>query len=649
MPTFLDGQQNLSALTVPGVYGDIVLPQPFLLGLPTNLEGLVGVGSWGPLNSIIPVSKPSDAALSIGPPINRTYDMSSYVAAASQVGGSIGFFCVRVSDGTDVAASATVQSAITIAGKYSGVLGNGIKFSLQTGSLLNSLMAIVSFPGMVPEQFNNVLGPVPATATATFSANPAAADTLTIGNTVVTFVAGSPTGTQVQIGATQAATIANLLTMLRASADINLVKFAYSVSGSVLTVNASQYASTGSFAGTGGNALTIAKASTAITLSGATLVGGTGTWQIFWTNLAAAINSGTPYQGPSFYVIASALTSTIAPILSTSVTLTGGTDGATSVTDATLMGQDVVPRKGMYALRKSNADCFTLCDMSTISNYAAIASFALSETMFAIQSTPSGDTIANAIATRTNAGIDTPWFKLILGDYPSFYDSYNGLTRLISPAAFAIGIYGNLSPQLSALNKPLQGVSSTQRNTLGQNYSDTELSLINTGGIDVILGPNSSPGGYYYSFATGRNCSSNTAASGDEYTRMTNFLIRTSQSKAAGSFIGQVQSIQPSDQTRNNAKALFDGLSAQLASPQVGQGINGQGLIDSPWMVQCDLSNNPPNLQALGYLFLYWQVRYLNVIRYFVVKFAGGGNVTINVQNTPPSPSQFAQGANTVR
>jgi hypothetical protein len=305
-----------------------------------------------------------------------------------------------------------------------------------------------------------------------------------------------------------------------------------------------------------------------------------------------------------------------------------------------------VPRKGMYALRSSNCDGFTLCDMSTVANYAAVTSFGLSETMLSVQASPSGDTIANALQTRINSGVDSPWFWYILGDWPTWYDSYNGLSRLISPAAAGIGIIGNLSPQQSPLNKPLQGISATQRSTLGQTYSDAELSLINLGGIDTILSPVSSPGGYYFSFATGRNASSNTAANGIEYTRMTNFLIRTSQSKAAGSFVGQLQSIQPNDQTRNNAKALFDGLSAQLASPQVGLGINGQGMIDRPWSVVCDLTNNPPNLQALGYLFLYWQVRYLNVIRYFVVKFQGGGNVTVSVQNTPPSPTQFAQAAN---
>src|SRR5258708_37832891 len=109
MPNFLDGQQNLAALSVPGVYGDIILPTPFLIGQPTNIMGLVGVGSWGPLNSLIPVSKQVDAYLQIGPPKIRNRDISSYVAAATQVGSAIGFLCVRVSDGTDLAATGVVS------------------------------------------------------------------------------------------------------------------------------------------------------------------------------------------------------------------------------------------------------------------------------------------------------------------------------------------------------------------------------------------------------------------------------------------------------------------------------------------------------------------------------------------------------------
>jgi hypothetical protein len=759
MPTFLDGQQNLASLTVPGVYGDIILPTPFLAGTPTNIEGLVGVGSWGPLNALIPVSKSSDCAISIGTPQIRSGDIASYVAAATQVGGSIGFLCVRVSDGTDTAASAQIQggaasatgtatfsanpavadsltlngtvvsfvasgatgtqvnignnlpatlvnlinmlqnsadtqlvkfayslvgfvlnltavtpgvggnsltiaktsTAITlsgatltggaasgafgvqITGKYSGVLGNKITFSIQNGTAANSYMAVVAFPGLTPEQYNNVPAATPATATATFSANPANSDTLTIAGTAITFVTSGATGNQVNIGGSLAATLANLITLLTNSTDPNLIKVNQSVSGQVVTLTANF----NQVVGAAGNALTLAKSSTVIAISGGTFTGGVGTGNTFWVNLATVINAGNQSRGPSQVVIATAGAGVAIPLLSTPVTLSGGTDGASGVTDAVLMGQDVVPRKGMYALRNSNVDCFTLCDLSTIADYAAISSFAIGENMTPVFASPSGDTIANALQTRINAGIDTPWFWFILGDWPTFYDSFNGVSRLINPSAFGIGICGNLSPQQSPLNKPLQGVSATQRSQQGQTYSDTELSLINTGGIDTILSPPSSPGGYYFSFATGRNASSNTAAQGLEYTRLTNFLIRAAQSKAAGSFIGQLQSIQPNDQTRANAKSLFDGLSGQLASPQVGLGINGQGMIDKPWSVVCDLTNNPSDLQARGYLFLYWQVRYLNVIRYFVIKFQGGGNVTVSVQNTPPSPTQFAGLANT--
>lgn len=762
MPTFLDGQQNLATLTVPGVYGDIILPTPLLLGTPTNIEGLVGVGSWGPLNSIIPASKSIDAALSIGTPIIRNYDIASYIAASSQIGGAIGYFCVRVSDGTDAAASVAVQAGatnatgtitlndngmtnqtiivngttitwgtnvvvgpnlaattlnlltflqssadtninkmtyslqatnvilctsvlsgvagnaytltngtstthvtvsgatltggaasgatgITLTGKYTGVLGNKIQFSIQNGTAYNTYMGIIVFPGMVPEQFNNIAGPVPATDTATFSANPAPSDTLTIAGTAITFVASGAVGNQVNIAATLGNTMANLMTLLISSVDANIIKATYTLNAAqtILTLTANQIVSTGSFAGSAGNALTLAKSSASITLGGATFSGGVGTWNTFWVNLAAAINSGNAFHGPSAYIVASAGAAQVVPTLSSPVTLTGGSDGASGVTDATLMGQDVNPRKGMFVLRNSNCDCFTLCDMSTVANYAAVISFAIAETMMAVFASPSGDTIQNALTTRINSGTDSPWMWYILGDWPSFYDSFNGVTRLINPSAMGIGILGNLSPQQSPLNKPLQGISATQRSTLGQTYSEAELSQINTGGIDTILPPNTSPGGLYWSFATGRNSSSNTAANGVEYTRMTNFLIRAAQSKAAGSFVGQLQSIQPNDQTRANAKSLFDGFSAQLASSQVGLGINGQGMIDRPWSVVCDLTNNPPNLQALGYLFLYWQVRYLNVIRYFVIKFQGGGNVTVSVQTTQPSPQQFASGINT--
>jgi hypothetical protein len=749
MPVFLDGQQNLAALTVPGVYGDIILPSPLLVGTPTNIMGVVGAASWGPTNSMIYFSAVTDGAVALGNPTNRKYDIMTHVEAATQVGGAIGFGAVRVTDGSDLAAtgfmqgtlaqqaagtitfvsnpvalttislggtvwtfvasgatgnqtniqgtlaatltqlvadlnsssdpnvdqcsyvaSATVLTityktpgvggnsfaiAVTVAGasasaatlaggtagttglnlsaKYTGIMGNQIQASVQQGSAANSYMFVVSFPGLPPEQFNNITGS-PAQGTWTFVSNPANNSTITIGTTTWTFVTAGATGNQTNIGASLSATLAALATQLTASTDAQISQCTYQVTPTTLKAT---FKTTSPSGGSFAMATNVAGAS----VSGATLAYNGNT---VWQNAATAINGGTPsHSAPSNFVVASAGTNTAAPILGAPITLSGGTDGTTNLTDQNLVGQDVLPRKGMYVLRGSLVTDFELIDHTTSTAWALISAFALGELMTPVFATVSGDNIANAITTVINSGDDSPWGWTILGDWPYFQDAFNGLNRTVSPAAFGIGILGNLSPQQSPLNKPLQGVTATQRSQFGLPYSDVELSQINTGRIDVIVPPANSQGGFYFSFGSGRNMSSNTAANGIEYTRMTNFLMRTAKSKAAGSIVGQVQSIQPNDQTRAKAKALFDGFSAQLAAPQVGLGIGGQGMIDQ-WAVKCDLDNNPPNLQALGYLFLYWQVRYLNVVRYFVIKFMGGGNVTVTVQNTAPTSQQLATG-----
>jgi hypothetical protein len=106
-----------------------------------------------------------------------------------------------------------------------------------------------------------------ASGTITLTGNPAVNDTVTIGGTTITFVAASPTGNQVLIGASANATATNLQVFLAASTDTNISKANYSVNAAVVTV-------TYKTVGTGGNAFTLAKSSTNITVSGATLTGG---------------------------------------------------------------------------------------------------------------------------------------------------------------------------------------------------------------------------------------------------------------------------------------------------------------------------------------------------------------------------------------
>jgi hypothetical protein len=110
MPNFRDGTVNIAALQNPGVYIDQILPQPFINGVPTNIMGLVGVGSWGPLNAVQFFSSLDQCAGIYGIPTIRPYDLASYVMVALQEGISIGFAGVRVTDGTDTAASVSLPS-----------------------------------------------------------------------------------------------------------------------------------------------------------------------------------------------------------------------------------------------------------------------------------------------------------------------------------------------------------------------------------------------------------------------------------------------------------------------------------------------------------------------------------------------------------
>lgn len=109
-----------------------------------------------------------------------------------------------------------------------------------------------------------------AVGNAAFSGNPTAADTLTLNGTAITFVASGATGNQVNIGATLSATLASLAALINGSADAQLSKFTAIVNPG----NTALYL-VAKTPGVGGNALTLVKSSTAITLSGATLSGAT--------------------------------------------------------------------------------------------------------------------------------------------------------------------------------------------------------------------------------------------------------------------------------------------------------------------------------------------------------------------------------------
>lgn len=170
----------------------------------------------------------------------------------------------------------------------------GLDFTSQTNlngvaSVINGSLtgATVTWDGQEFKVTSNTVGAgVKASGTVTMTGSPANNDTLTIGGTLITFKTASPVGSQVLIGPTAAQTMVNLLAFLQASTDTNLILATYAAMGTVLTVSYG-------VVGVAGNSYTLAKSSTNITLSGATLAGGAPQSSVGY----ATVGTGTDISG----------------------------------------------------------------------------------------------------------------------------------------------------------------------------------------------------------------------------------------------------------------------------------------------------------------------------------------------------------------
>jgi hypothetical protein len=619
------GQVNISALQVPQALVQIVPPQYLFGGVSTNIGGFVGTASWGPVGVPTVFGNYSQYASQFGPTINRLNDIGAHVILAQQQGAQY-FTGVRVTDGTDVAATGQIQ--------------------------------------------NNY-----ATGTVTFVSNPVAATTITIGGTVVTFVASGAVGLQVNIGGTLALTLTALQTVLAASVDANLVKAAYAVSATVLTIT---YATRGLV----GNSFTIATNVTGATASAATLLNGgvslvatalytgslgngikltlqpgskAGTYRVviscpglptevfdniaagltgnaIWVGIAAAINSGASGIRPaSNLIILTAQSVGIAPLAaSTTYTFASGTDGVTTITGLLMIGQDVVPRTGMYALRGTNIARFDLCDLSDLTLVLTQNSFALDIGAEAICVSPMSDTITNAAIELGNQGIDSYAVKVIFGDWVVWPDTINQIPqRVTSPQAIAMGIRGNLSPQNSLLNKPIYGIAGTQSSVLNKRYSYADLQALATARMDVIaLDPTLTNN---FIFRLGINTSSNQVIYDDAYTDVTNFLAK-SLVIVASQYVGQTQTADE----RRRARISLQGFMAFAQQ----NGIIGTADNTQAYQVTLDNTNNTQISVALGFQYAYVKAIYLGIVRFFIVNLEGGASVTISntlISNSTPA------------
>lgn len=515
MPIVQQGSINTTALVVPDLYVQIVPPQNLVLnGVPTNIVGVVGTASWGPVGQPVILATMADYARTFGPIIARKYDVGTQVATAVQQGAQ-NFRCVRVSDGTDAAAQAIVPgTTVTFTALYSGSLGNEIGLSLQTGSRTNTWCLTVSLPGVQPEVYDNIAG------------------------------AGAP----------------------------------------------------------------------------------------FWTALAAAVNQGQgPQRGPSQLIVACAGGATASPIAFSMMlgSSSPGSDGALGVGANQMIGMDIPPRTGMYALRGQGCGIALLADCDDAAQWTIEAEFGLQEGIYMILTGPAGDSIQNAVMVKQQAGLDSYSAKLMFGDWLWWSDAVNSSVRLVSPQGFVAGRLANLSPEQSSLNKQIYGVIGSQKSGnpgSGQStsYSAADLGVLLAAGIDVICNPQ--PGGSFWGVRGGHNSSSNPATNGDNYTRVTNYIAET-LSAGMGQYVGQII----------NSDLFLRIRATQLSFLQnmLSQGILGSTDGSLPFSVICDTSNNPPARTGLGYVQSDAQVQYQAINEKFIVNLEGGQTVQVTRQTLP--------------
>ena len=565
---------------VPDAYVQAMTPRtPLVGGVQTDLIGVIGSAAWGPVNAPTPFSDPGSYAAAFGAVQARKYDMGTAAAVAMQQ-GAVNFRGVRVTDGTDVAASISIgtQGTPTIQAAGTGYAVNDT-ITLANGAVLKVLTLATTAVATVSVQTQPTSQP----------SNPVAQVSSSGGGTGATFNFTYASGM----------TVTSKCTGSGANADTVMI-------------------GTGSAVGT-----------VKVTIQRPGLVPGVfdniaGSGNALWVAIVNAINNGiSGLRGPSGLVVATAGTATIAPT-NGAYTLTGGLDGAGSVNATTLMGSDGVTRTGMYALRGTGPGILLPADCDTASTWPTVDAFCKSEGYYGVVAGPSGEYTAPATvaSNKASAGVDDYAVKVMVGDWVYWLDGFNGgVQRLISPQGFEAGKLATLGPEQSSLNKAMNGIVATQKSAANQRYGNAELSIFGAAGLDLIANP--CPGGAYFGARFGQNASSNAAINGDNFSRMVPYL-EYSFSTVAGQVVGEVQTAE----LRAEVIAAVDAFLYALW--QEGTISNPQGT--QPYSVTCDGTNNPPNRVSLGYLQMDVKVQLGPIVRIFVLNVEAGQTVQVTSQ-----------------
>ena len=608
-------------LNVPNVYVNIVPPAAVLSGVSTNLIGIVGSANWGAINAPIVFGGMQEGIQTFGTPQPVMFDLMT-AAYLCNLQGANNIVGVRVTDGTDSAAVGSILDTQSfppnsqlpgayLTALYTGDMGDNITATISYGSSytpgLPTFSLRISLAGGIPEVFDNLVGTL---------SEP--------GSIWQNLVSAVNNGQSVSRGPSRL-----VVASLSTGAGDCLVSDggAGYTEGDILTV-------------IGGIFTEAAQITVDTVVSGSITnahVSRTGQYSQFPIAQPVDVSGGTGSLA-KFEITQG---TTYVPAIQ-QFTLSGGTNGNNpeSIDTATLIGVDGLTRTGMYALRGTKANIVMLADASDSTYYTDQIAFSYSEGLpYMVGTLPAGyqDDLQNAVILKQTSGSDAYIFKLMLGDWCQINDPYNNLTRFVSPQAFVCGVLANIRADGSSLNKQVLGVIATQKSLEGRRYSDADLSLLRTGGLDLItLGIPASDSAF--GVRLGINTSTNNQTNTDNYPRMINFLGNTLLYGMAP-YIGRTQT----PDTRLQAKNAIQSFLAVLASSTLSGGamigdVNRPGDISAAFKVILDATNNPMQQVALGFMQCDVQVVLFSIIQYLVVNLDAAQNITI--QALPPQVNQ---------
>lgn len=253
--------------------------------------------------------------------------------------------------------ASVIQTALNAASAGSTCVWDSVTENFTISSGTTGPASLVSF-----------LNAPTATGFMSFAGQPAVNDTVTFNGTAITFVAAGAVGNQVNIGGSTTATIQALQAFCAASADVQLVKFKY-VAG---TAKLYLYAAA---TGAGGNALTLAKSSVNITLSGGTLSGGSGV-DVSGMLAGLATSSGA-YSAPG--VSAESAVAAVVILDNTGFYWYGLTVASPDVTDADHIAianyVEGSNNKHTYGITSSEAGCLSSVSTTDIAYVTSAAKY----------------------------------------------------------------------------------------------------------------------------------------------------------------------------------------------------------------------------------------------------------------------------------